>query len=55
MVIGGTSGMDKMVARLVLEREGSAVVVRHKHKDDRIAATVKELGQLGVIAPRSRS
>ena len=48
MVIGGTSGIGKMVAQLVLQRGGSAVVVGHS--EDRLAATVRELGQLGVIA-----
>lgn len=47
MVIGGTSGMGKMVSRLVLERGGSAVVVGHL--DDRVAATVRELSHLGVV------
>ena len=47
MVIGGTSGMGKMVSQLVLERGGSAVVVGHL--DDRVAATVKELSHLGVV------
>ena len=47
LVIGGTSGIGKMVAQLALVRGGSAVVVGHR--DDRIAATVKELGQFGVI------
>ena len=48
VVIGGSSGIGKMVSRLVLERGGSAVVVGHR--DDRVAATVKELSKLGVVA-----
>lgn len=48
IVVGGTSGMGKMVAHLVLERSGSAVVVGRR--DDRVAATVKELGRLGPVA-----
>ncbi len=48
IVVGGTSGMGKMVARLVLKRGGSAVVVGRR--DDRVAATVEELGYLGLVA-----
>lgn len=47
MVIGGTSGMGKRVAQLVLERGGSAVVVGHR--PERLAAAVAELGQLGPV------
>jgi NAD(P)-dependent dehydrogenase (short-subunit alcohol dehydrogenase family) len=47
IVLGGTSGMGKKVAERVLKRGGSAVVVGRR--DDRVAATVKELGQLGVV------
>ena len=48
IVVGGTSGMGKMVAQLVLQRGGSAVVVGRR--DDRVAATVDELGHLGFVA-----
>lgn len=47
IVVGGTSGMGKKVAQLVLERGGSAVVIGHR--DERLAATVAELGHLGVV------
>ena len=46
-MVGGTSGMGKMVAQLVLKRGGSAVVVGRR--DDRVAATVEELGHLGLV------
>ncbi len=36
IVVGGTSGIGKMVARLFLQRGGSAVVIGRR--DDRIAA-----------------
>lgn len=48
IVVGGTSGIGKMVAQLVLQRGGSAVVIGRR--DDRIAATVEELGHLGLVA-----
>jgi NAD(P)-dependent dehydrogenase (short-subunit alcohol dehydrogenase family) len=48
IVVGGTSGMGKTVAQLVLERGGSVVVVGRRA--DRIAATVEELGHLGLVA-----
>jgi NAD(P)-dependent dehydrogenase (short-subunit alcohol dehydrogenase family) len=48
IVVGGTSGIGKMVAQLVLKRGGSAVVVGRRN--DRVAATVEELGHLGVVA-----
>ena len=48
IVVGGTSGIGKIVAQLVLKRGGSAVVVGRR--DDRVAATVEELGLLGVVA-----
>jgi NAD(P)-dependent dehydrogenase (short-subunit alcohol dehydrogenase family) len=44
----GTSGIGKSVAQLVLKRGGSAIVVGRR--DDRIAATVEELGHLGLVA-----
>lgn len=47
MVIGGTSGIGKAVARLVLERGGSAVVVGHH--EDRLKATIIELSRLGGV------
>jgi NAD(P)-dependent dehydrogenase (short-subunit alcohol dehydrogenase family) len=48
IVVGGTSGIGKMVAQLFLERGGSAVVIGRR--DDRIAAAVEELGHFGVVA-----
>lgn len=48
LVIGGTSGIGKKVAQLVLQRGGSAVVVGHR--EDHIDAVVKELGPFGVIS-----
>jgi NAD(P)-dependent dehydrogenase (short-subunit alcohol dehydrogenase family) len=48
IVVGGTSGMGRMVAQFVLKRGGSAVVVGRR--DDRVAATVDELGHLGLVA-----
>src|SRR5262245_35322650 len=47
MVVGGTSGIGKMVARLFLERGGSAVVIGRR--GDRVAATVQERRHLGVV------
>ena len=47
LVIGGSSGIGKMVSQLVLKRGGSAVVVGRR--DDRVAATVKELGEFGAV------
>lgn len=47
ILLGGTSGMGKMVAQLVLQRGGSAVVVGRR--DDRVAAAVGELGHLGPV------
>lgn len=51
IVVGGTSGIGKMVAQLFLERGGSAVVIGRR--DDRIAAAVEELGHLGVVTGES--
>lgn len=48
MVIGGTSGIGKAVARLFLERGGSACVVGHR--DDRIDSTLEDLGPFGVVS-----
>ena len=48
LVIGGTSGIGKMVSRRVLERGGSAVVVGRL--DESVAAAVRELGCFGVVA-----
>ena len=48
IVIGGTSGMGRTVAELVLKRGGSAVVVGRR--DASVAATVEELGRLGTVA-----
>src|SRR5262245_57789545 len=48
LVIGGTSGIGKMAAQRVLERGGSALVVGRR--PERVAAAVKELGRLGVVA-----
>jgi NAD(P)-dependent dehydrogenase (short-subunit alcohol dehydrogenase family) len=47
LVIGGTSGIGKKVAQLVLQRGGSAVVVGYR--EDHIEAVVKELSPFGVI------
>ena len=48
VVVGGTSGIGKLVAQLVLQRGGSAFVVGRR--DDRVAATVQELGRFGLVA-----
>lgn len=48
IVLGGTSGMGKMVAQLVLERGGTAVVVGRR--DDSVAATIEQLGHFGFAA-----
>ena len=48
IVVGGTSGIGKMVAQLFLQRGGSALVVGRR--DDRVAATVEELGHFGLVA-----
>jgi len=48
IVVGGTSGIGKMVVRLFLERGGAAVVIGRR--DDRIAEAVKELGDLGSVS-----
>jgi NAD(P)-dependent dehydrogenase (short-subunit alcohol dehydrogenase family) len=47
IVVGGTTGIGKMVAQLFLERGGSAVVIGRR--EDRIAAAVEELGHLGLV------
>jgi NAD(P)-dependent dehydrogenase (short-subunit alcohol dehydrogenase family) len=47
IVIGGTSGIGKHVAELVLKRGGSAVVVGRR--EDRVAATIGELEQFGPV------
>ncbi len=47
VVVGGTSGIGKRVAQLVLERGGEVLVVGRN--DDRVAATVRELGHLGPV------
>ena len=52
LVIGGTSGIGKAAARLVLERGGSAVLVGRN--PDKLQAATSELGILGtVFAERS--
>jgi NAD(P)-dependent dehydrogenase (short-subunit alcohol dehydrogenase family) len=48
IVVGGTSGIGKKVAELVLKRGGSAVVIGRR--EDRVSATVNELGQFGAVA-----
>jgi NAD(P)-dependent dehydrogenase (short-subunit alcohol dehydrogenase family) len=48
LVIGGTSGIGKMVAQIALQRGGSAVIVGHR--EDRIAQAVADLRQFGEIA-----
>ena len=48
IVVGGSSGIGKVVARLFLERGGSAVVIGRR--EDRLAAAVEELGRLGRVA-----
>ena len=48
IVVGGTSGIGRMVVRLFLERGGSAVVIGRR--EDRVAAAVKELGELGRVS-----
>jgi NADP-dependent 3-hydroxy acid dehydrogenase YdfG len=45
---GVRAAWAKIVAQLVLKRGGSAIVVGRR--DDRIAATVEELGHLGLVA-----
>src|SRR5215475_10065373 len=47
IVIGGTSGIGKVVAQFVLKEGGSALVVGRP--DDRLAATVEELRRLGPV------
>ena len=47
IVIGGTSGIGKVVAQFVLKEGGSALVVGRR--DDRLAATVEELRRLGPV------
>src|SRR5437868_3350943 len=47
IVVGGTSGMGKKVAELVLERGGSAVVVGRRA--DRVTTAVNELGRFGIV------
>src|SRR5262245_55525328 len=48
IVVGGTSGIGRMVVRLFLERGGSAVVIGRR--EDRVAAAVTELGELGPVS-----
>lgn len=48
VVVGGTSGIGKLAAQLVIQRGGSAFVVGRR--DDRVAATVQELGRFGLVA-----
>ncbi|MDJ1185522.1 SDR family NAD(P)-dependent oxidoreductase [Roseofilum casamattae] len=47
IVIGGSSGMGKAVARLVLERGGSVVLV--SNREDKLNAAVSELSSLGEV------
>lgn len=47
IVIGGSSGMGKEVARRVLQGGGSAVVIGRRK--DRLDAAVEELGSLGSV------
>lgn len=47
IVVGGTSGIGKTAARLVLERGGSAVLIGSR--EEKLQAAVKELNQYGVV------
>lgn len=47
IVIGGTSGIGKTVAQLVLERGGSAVLIGNR--EEKLQTAVAELGQYGVV------
>ncbi|WP_375768437.1 SDR family oxidoreductase [Archangium gephyra] len=47
IVVGGTSGMGKAVARIVLEEGGRAVVIGNR--DDKLRAAVAELAELGRV------
>ena len=47
IVVGGTSGMGKAVARIVLEEGGRAVVIGHS--DDKVQAAVAELAAFGPV------
>ena len=47
LVIGGTSGIGKATARLILERGGSSVLVGRN--SDKLQAAVSELGTLGKV------
>ncbi len=47
IVVGGTSGIGKAVARLVLERGGSAVLIGNR--EEKLQAAVAELQQYGVV------
>ncbi|AKJ08271.1 Sorbitol dehydrogenase [Archangium gephyra] len=47
IVVGGTSGMGKAVARIVLEEGGRAVVIGHR--DDKVQAAVAELVAFGPV------
>jgi len=47
-VIGGTSGIGKAIARLILERGGAAVLVGKRA--DKLDAAVRELSALGPVA-----
>ena len=47
MVVGGTSGIGKMVAQIVLQRGGAAVIVGHRQ--DRIDAALAELARYGSV------
>ena len=48
IVVGGTSGMGKAVARLVLEQGGSAVLIGSR--EDKLRAAVEELSTYGTVA-----
>ncbi|RKG60893.1 SDR family oxidoreductase [Corallococcus sp. AB011P] len=47
IVVGGTSGMGKAVAQVVLEEGGRAVVIGHR--DDKLQAAVTELAAFGPV------
>lgn len=47
IVVGGTSGMGKAVARILLEEGGRAVVIGHR--DDKLQAAVAELAASGPV------
>lgn len=47
IVIGGTSGIGKAAAKLVLERRGSAVLVGKR--EEKLQAAVSELSQFGSV------